>query len=81
MITLLCYIIAHSNFHHYKWHIKTPSMFRNKKHFVTPITRKTYTSAEERSRVDKNDNLFQLDIEDDNSRVELTPGITRVRGR
>ena len=56
-------------------------MFRNKKHFVTPITRKTYTSPEERSCVDKNNNLLQLDIEDDNSRVDLTPGITRVKGR
>ena len=57
-----------------------PIMYLNIIHFVDPITRKTYTSAEERSCVDKHDNLFQLDIEDDNSCVELTPGITRVKG-
>ena len=55
-------------------------MYLNKIHFVDPITGKTYTSAEERSCVDKHDNLFQWDIEDDNSWVELTPGITRVKG-
>ena len=59
---------------------RIPIMYQNKIHFVDPITRKTYTSAEERSCVAKHDNLFQLDIEDDNSWVELTPGITRVKG-
>ena len=63
-----------------KCYNRIPIMYQNKIHFVDPITRKTYTSAEERSCVDKHDNLFQLDIEDDNSWVELTPGITRVKG-
>ena len=54
-------------------------MYLNKIHFVDPITRKTHTSAKERSFVDEHDNLFQLDIEDDNSWIELTPGLTRVK--
>ena len=61
---------------------RIPIMYLNKVHFADPVTRKTYTSAEERERscVDKHDNLFQLDIEDDNSWVELTPVITRFKG-
>ena len=63
-----------------KGYNRIPIMYLNKIHFVDPITRKTYTSAEERSCVDRLDNLFRLDIEDDNSWVELTPSITRVKG-
>ena len=59
---------------------RIPIMYQNKVHFVDPITRKTYTSAEEQSCADKHDNLFQLDIEKDNSWVELTPSITKVDG-
>ena len=65
-----------------KCYNRIPIMYLNKIHFADPITRKTYTSAEEeeRSCVDEHDNLFQLDTEDDNSWVELTPGITKVKG-
>ena len=63
-----------------KCYNRIPIMYLNKIYFVDPVTRKTYTSAEERSCVDKHDNLFQLDIEDHNSWVDLTPGITRVKG-
>ena len=63
-----------------KCYNRIPIMYLNKIHFVDPITRKAYTSAGKRSCVDKRDNLFQLDIEDDNSWIELTLGITRVKG-
>ena len=53
---------------------------QNKIGFNDPITRKTYTGAEEQSCVDKHENLFQLDIEDHNYLFVLTAGITRVKG-
>ena len=53
-----------------KCYNRIPKMYLNKKHFDDPITRKTYTSDDERSCVDKHDNFFQLDIEDDNSWFE-----------
>ena len=63
-----------------KFYKRIPIMYLTKIHSVDPITRTTYTSADERSCEDKHDYLFQLDIEDNNSWVELTPGITRVKG-
>ena len=53
--------------------------YQNKNTIFDPITRKTYIVAEERSRVDKKENLFQFDIEDDSSWAEITPGIIRVK--
>ena len=49
-------------------------------HFVDPISRQTFTEAEEQLCSDKHSNLFQLDVDDDNSWDELTPQITKVRG-
>ena len=49
-------------------------------HFVDPISRQTFTEAEEQLCSDKHSNLIHLDVDDDNSWIELTPQITKVRG-
>ena len=49
-------------------------------HFVHPTSRQNLTEAEEQLCSDKPSNLFQLDVDDVNSWVELTPQITKVRG-
>ena len=36
-----------------KCYNRIPTMYQNKIHFVDPVTKKTYTSAQERSFVDK----------------------------
>ena len=42
--------------------------------------KQTFIEADEQLCSEKHSNLFQLDVDDDNSRVELTPQITKLRG-
>ena len=63
-----------------KCYNRIPILYENEIHFVDPISRQTFTEAEEQLCSDKHSNLFQLDVDDDNSAVELTPQITKVRG-
>ena len=44
------------------------------------LLEKYISYAEERSCIDQHHDMFQLDIEGDNSWVELIPGIDRVNG-
>ena len=55
-------------------------MYREKIHFVDPITRQTFKLADQQNCSDKRLNLHQLDVDNDNSWIELTPSITRVKG-
>ena len=48
-------------------------------HFVDPITRQFFKSADQQYCSDKRLNLYQLDVDNDNSWIELTPSITRVK--
>ena len=59
---------------------RIPIMYREKIHFVDPITRQTFKSADQQDCSDKHLNLYQLDVDNDNSWIELTPSITRVKG-
>ena len=63
-----------------KCYDRIPILYEDEIHFVDPTSRQTFTEAEEQLCSDKNSNLFQLDVDDDNSWVELTPQITKVRG-
>ena len=47
-------------------------------HFVDPITRQTFKSADQQDCSDKHLNLYQLDVDNINSWIELTPSITGV---
>ena len=58
---------------------RIPNLYEDEKHFVDPISRQTFTEAKEQLCSDKRSNLFQLDVDDDNSWVEPTPQITKVR--
>ena len=62
-----------------KCYNRIPILYEDEIHFVDPISRQTFTEAEELCS-DKHSNLFQLDVDDDNSWFELTPQITKVRG-
>ena len=55
-------------------------MYREKIHFVDPITRQTFKSADHQDCSDEHLNLYQLDVDNNNSWIELTPSITRVKG-
>ena len=55
-------------------------MYKENVRFVDPITRQTFQSADLQDCSDKHSNLFQLDVDDDKSWIELTPQITRVTG-
>ena len=55
-------------------------LYEDEIHFVDPISRQTFTEAEEQFCFEKHSNFFQIDVDDDNSWVELTPQITKVRG-
>ena len=57
----------------YKCHNRIPILYEDEIHFVDPISRQTFTEAEEQLCSDEHSNLFQLDVDDENSRVELTP--------
>ena len=63
-----------------KCYNRIPILYEDEIHFVDPISRQTFIEAEEQLCSDKHSNLFQLDVDDDNSWVELTPQITKVRG-
>ena len=63
-----------------KCYNRIPILYEDEIHFVDPISRQTFTKAGEQLCSDKSSNLFQLDVDDDNSWVELTPQITKVRG-
>ena len=60
---------------------RIPIMYKEKIQFVDPITRKTFQSAYLQDCSVKHLNLFQLDVDDDKSWIELTPQITRDTGR
>ena len=62
-----------------KCYDRLPILYEDEIHLVDPISRQTFTEAEEQLCSDKHSNSFQLDVEDDNSWVELTPQITKVR--
>ena len=55
-------------------------LYEDEIHFVDPISGQTFTEAEEQLCSDKHSNLLQQDVDDDNSWVELTPQITKVKG-
>ena len=55
-------------------------MYKENIRFVDPIMRQTFQSADLQDCSDKHLNLFQLDVDDDKSWIELTPQITRVTG-
>ena len=55
-------------------------MYREKTHFVDPITLQTFKSADQQDCSDKHLNLYHLDLDNDNSWIELTPSISRVKG-
>ena len=59
---------------------RIPIMYKENNRFVDPITRQTCQSADLQDCSDKHSNLFQLDVDDDKSWIELTPQITRVTG-
>ena len=59
---------------------RIPIMYKENIRFVDPITRQTFQSADLQDCSDKHSNLFQLDVDDDKSWIELTPQITRVTG-
>ena len=59
---------------------RIPIMYKENVRFVDPITRQTFQSADLQDCSDKHSNLFQLDVDDDKSWIELTPQITRVTG-
>ena len=57
---------------------RKPVLYENKVRFIDPVSRQTFTTAKQQPCYNKQKNLFQLDIENDNSWIELTPGITQV---
>ena len=63
-----------------KCYNRIPILYEGEIHIVDPISRQTFTEAEEQLCPDKHSNLFQLDVDDDISWVDLTPQITKERG-
>ena len=61
-----------------KCYNRIPILYEGEIHFVDPISRQNFTEAEKQLCSDKHSNLFQQD-DDDNSWVELSPQITKVR--
>ena len=61
-----------------KCYDRIPILFKGSVHYVDPITRQTFKTAKEQSCSDNHLNLFQLDIEDDDTWVQLTPSIIQV---
>ena len=57
-----------------------PIMYKENFRFFDPITRQIFQSADLQHCSDKHSNLFQLDVDDDKSWIELTPQITSVTG-
>ena len=60
-----------------KCYNRIPILFEDEIHFVDPISRQTFTEAEEQLCSGEHSNLFHLDFYDDNSWVELNPQITK----
>ena len=54
---------------------KNPILYRGQIQFVDPITRQTYPQAMTQSCSDRIKNLFQLDMDQEDSWYTLTPGI------
>ena len=54
---------------------KTPSLYRRQIQFADPITRQTYPHPMTQSCSDRIKNLFQLDMDQEDSWYTLTPGI------
>ena len=59
---------------------RIPVLYKNKARFIDPVSRQTFTTAEQQPCNNKQKNFFQLDIENDNSWIELTPSITQFTG-
>ena len=59
---------------------RIPVLYKNKVRFIDPVSRQTFTTAKQQPCNNKQKNLFQLDIKNDNSWIELTPNITQVTG-
>ena len=55
-------------------------MLKENSRLVDPFTRQTFQSADLQDCYDKQLKLFQLDVDDDKSWIELTPQITTVTG-
>ena len=56
-----------------KCYDKIPIFYENRAHFVDPITRRTFPSANEISCQHATQNLFQLDMDNDDSWYNLIP--------
>ena len=54
---------------------KIPIVYRGKTQFVDPITRQTYPHATTQNCSNRIKNWFQLDVDQEDSRYTLTPGI------
>ena len=59
---------------------RIPVLYKNKVRFIDPVSRQTFTTAKQQPSNNKQKNLFQLDIENNNSWIELTPSIPQVTG-
>ena len=56
-----------------KCYNRIPVLYEDEIHLIEPISRQTFTEAKEQLCSEKHSNLFQLDFDDDNLWVELTP--------
>ena len=54
---------------------KIPILYRGQIQFVDPVTRQTYPHAMTQNCSDRIKNLFQLDMDQEDSWYTLTPGI------
>ena len=54
-------------------------MYREKTHLVHSITRQTFKSADQQDCSDQHLNLYQLEVDNDNSWIELTPSTKKVK--
>ena len=54
-------------------YVKIPISYKNAIFSVDPITRQTYPDAQIQNCSDRIKNLFQFDMEDENSRFTITP--------
>ena len=58
---------------------RIPIMYCEKIHFVYPITRQTFKSTDQQDCSDNHLNFYQLDVDNYNSWIKITPFITRVK--
>ena len=56
-----------------QYYDKIPIFYKNAIFFIDPITRQTYPDAQVRNCSDRIKNLFQFDMEDENSWFTITP--------